>query len=516
MRARATCSSSCRPAVVLRHGWRAPGDLPGGAGRRRARRGRRCARCRGAPGHGLPGLVQRWSPPGSHEGAAGSVNVPVRCGESTSARRRDRGGRRRCGGVPRAVAAAVAGGRPRCASSPRTRSGRSSRPASSASTCTGCGPCSAARRRDRRRRARRRRPGDQVPDYRDAPVWVRCAMLRGGTSRGAYFVASDLPGDPECPRRAPGAVLGSPDPLQVDGIGGGHPLTSKVAVVAPSEDPGADVDYLFLQVWPDTGEGLGRPDVRQHPRRRRAVRDRARPRSGRRPSRRTVRIRSLNGGSIAVATVRTPGGRVTTGATLISGVSRPLRRSSSPSRTRSARPRAASSQQERSWTRSTASPSPASTTGCRSSWSTRGLLGLRGDETPPELEADEALRARARLRLEAGRRMGLGDVVGRTVPKVTLVRAARRWHGSRPGPSSRSAATPRSACSAASPSPPPRSCPGRGRIRPARPRARRGDRAPGAPDRVPRRSDLDHGRAGDARRDGRPSSAPRGSCSMVR
>ena len=111
--------------------------------------------------------------------------------------------------------------------------------------------------------------------------------------------------------------------LQVDGIGGGHPLTSKVAVVAPSEDPRADVDYLFLQVWPDTGKvsadqtcgnilaGVGPFAIERG----------LVPASG---SETAVRIRSLNGGGIAVATVRTPGGRVTyRGETLISGVSRP-------------------------------------------------------------------------------------------------------------------------------------------------------------------------------------------------
>jgi len=72
--------------------------------------------------------------------------------------------------------------------------------------------------------------------------------MRGGTSRGPYFLASDLPADPAERDRVLLQVMGSGHELQVDGIGGGHPLTSKVAIVSPSKVPGADVDYLFAQV----------------------------------------------------------------------------------------------------------------------------------------------------------------------------------------------------------------------------------------------------------------------------
>jgi hypothetical protein len=73
-------------------------------------------------------------------------------------------------------------------------------------------------------------------------------MMRGGTSRGPYFLASDLPSDPAERDEILLQVMGSGHELQVDGIGGGHPLTSKVAIVSPSNVPGADVDYLFAQV----------------------------------------------------------------------------------------------------------------------------------------------------------------------------------------------------------------------------------------------------------------------------
>ena len=72
--------------------------------------------------------------------------------------------------------------------------------------------------------------------------------MRGGTSRGPYFLASDLPSDPAMRDEVLLQVMGSGHELQVDGIGGGHPLTSKVAIVSPSKVPGADVDYLFAQV----------------------------------------------------------------------------------------------------------------------------------------------------------------------------------------------------------------------------------------------------------------------------
>src|SRR5437867_5710968 len=72
--------------------------------------------------------------------------------------------------------------------------------------------------------------------------------MRGGTSRGPYFLASDLPADPGRRDAVLLNVMGSPHALQVDGIGGSNTLTSKVAIVSRSEREGADVDYLFAQV----------------------------------------------------------------------------------------------------------------------------------------------------------------------------------------------------------------------------------------------------------------------------
>ncbi|HEY0300655.1 MAG TPA: PrpF domain-containing protein, partial [Rhizomicrobium sp.] len=80
---------------------------------------------------------------------------------------------------------------------------------------------------------------------------IRCMVMRGGTSKGLYFLKSDLPAGDAARDRFLLKAMGSPDPRQIDGMGGADPLTSKVAVVAPPSRSDADVDYLFLQVVVD-------------------------------------------------------------------------------------------------------------------------------------------------------------------------------------------------------------------------------------------------------------------------
>jgi 2-methylaconitate cis-trans-isomerase PrpF len=77
---------------------------------------------------------------------------------------------------------------------------------------------------------------------------IPCVLMRGGTSRGPYLLASDPPSDPAQRDAMLLRIMGSPHPLRVDGIGGANALTSKVAIVSRSREPGADVDYLFAQV----------------------------------------------------------------------------------------------------------------------------------------------------------------------------------------------------------------------------------------------------------------------------
>ena len=73
---------------------------------------------------------------------------------------------------------------------------------------------------------------------------IPCLQLRGGTSKGAYFLARDLPSDIPKRDRLLLRVMGSPDPRQIDGLGGGDSLTSKVAIVSPSDRDDSDVEYL--------------------------------------------------------------------------------------------------------------------------------------------------------------------------------------------------------------------------------------------------------------------------------
>ncbi|MDA0240243.1 MAG: 4-oxalomesaconate tautomerase, partial [Proteobacteria bacterium] len=80
---------------------------------------------------------------------------------------------------------------------------------------------------------------------------IPCVWMRGGTSKGAYFHAADLPADPAIREQVLLSVMGSPDGRQIDGMGGADSLTSKVAVVKRSERPGVDLDFLFVQVVVD-------------------------------------------------------------------------------------------------------------------------------------------------------------------------------------------------------------------------------------------------------------------------
>src|ERR1700675_823309 len=142
---------------------------------------------------------------------------------------------------------------------------------------------------------------------RSSQTPIACTLMRGGTSKGPFFLAADLPSDPALRDRVLLAVMGSPDPRQIDGVGGADPLTSKAAIVSPSSRPGMDVDYLFAQVsvdrplvdvTPNCGNmlaGVGAFAI---------DRGLVRPRDPVTP----VRIYMVNSGNIAVAHVATPGG----------------------------------------------------------------------------------------------------------------------------------------------------------------------------------------------------------------
>lgn len=253
---------------------------------------------------------------------------------------------------------------------------------------------------------------------------IPCLWMRGGTSKGAYFLASDLPGDPDARDALLLRVMGSPDPGQIDGIGGADPLTSKVAVLSPSTRDDADVDYLFLQVFVDrplvsAAQGCGNILAGVGPA---AIERGLVAATGEETQ---IRIHMVNTGEVATATIATPGRRVSyAGAAAIDGV--PGRHAAVPlmfddvagSMCGALLPTG------RAVDRVEGVDCTLIDNGMPCVILAAADLGLRGDESREALEADGALKARLEaIRLVAGPMMNLGDVAEKTVPKMTLVSA---------------------------------------------------------------------------------------------
>jgi 4-oxalomesaconate tautomerase len=253
-------------------------------------------------------------------------------------------------------------------------------------------------------------------------------LIRGGTSKGAFFLADDLPADPAARDDLLLRIMGSPDPRQIDGLGGAQTVTSKVAVVSPSSAPDRDVDYLFLQVGVDSATVSDKQNcgnllaaVGQF-----AV-ERGLVVAG--PERTSVRITMVNSASLAVSRFATPGGRVDyAGDTAIDGV---------PG---TAAPVALDMADTEGSTCGSLLPTGElvdEIDGIAVTCIDNGMpvvvvraadLGRTGYETPAELAADAELNERVQsLRVQAGKLMGLGDVTTTSVPKTTLVAAPR--HG---------------------------------------------------------------------------------------
>ena len=89
------------------------------------------------------------------------------------------------------------------------------------------------------------------PSRQPAQIGIRCVIMRGGTSKGVFLAEADLPSDPRERDRIILAAMGSPDPRQIDGLGGADPLTSKVCIIGPGAAHGADCTYTFAQVGID-------------------------------------------------------------------------------------------------------------------------------------------------------------------------------------------------------------------------------------------------------------------------
>jgi 4-oxalomesaconate tautomerase len=248
--------------------------------------------------------------------------------------------------------------------------------------------------------------------------------MRGGTSKGAYLLARDLPADPAARDALLLRIMGSPDPRQIDGLGGADPLTSKVAVLSPSTRPDADVDYLFLQVFVDqplvsTAQGCGNILAAVGP----AAIERALvPAAGDVTS---VRIHMVNTGEVARAEVQTPGGRVRyDGSTAIDGVpgtAAPVRlmfQNIAGSMCGALLPTG------RAVDAIDGVDCTLIDNGMPVVVMRAGDFGLSGRESRGELEAMADVKARIEaIRLQAGPLMGLGDVAAASVPKMTLVSA---------------------------------------------------------------------------------------------
>ena len=254
---------------------------------------------------------------------------------------------------------------------------------------------------------------------------VPTVVMRGGTSKGLYFLKDDLPGDVAARDEVLLAALGSPDPNQIDGMGGAHPLTSKVAVVSKSPDSAADVDYLFLQVAVDKalvsdGQNCGNLLAGVGP----FAIEKGLVHADSNETR--VRIRMLNSGGVAVAKVKTPNGQLTySGESAIDGVPG----TAAPVMIDFADV-AGSSCGALLPTGNAADEIDGLQVTCIDNGMPVVLLraadlGKSGQESPQELENDDPLRARIEsIRLQVGPLMNLGDVTSKTIPKVSLISPA--------------------------------------------------------------------------------------------
>jgi 4-oxalomesaconate tautomerase len=251
---------------------------------------------------------------------------------------------------------------------------------------------------------------------------IPCLWMRGGTSKGAYFLASDLPADAKTRDGLLLSIMGSPDPRQIDGIGGADPLTSKVAILSPSQRPDADVDYLFLQVFVDQplvsdAQGCGNILAGVGP----AALERGVVTATGDVT--PVRIHMVNTGEVAVAKVATPGGEVTyVGDASIPGV--PGSHAAVPLMFENI----AGSMCGALLPTGKAADA---IDGVACTLIDNGMpcvimrasdFGLTGQEGRDELDAHAGVKARIEaIRLQAGPLMRLGDVREKSVPKMTLV-----------------------------------------------------------------------------------------------
>ncbi|OOR83301.1 4-oxalomesaconate tautomerase [Moraxella canis] len=262
-------------------------------------------------------------------------------------------------------------------------------------------------------------------DLKSDLLSIPCTMMRGGTSKGVYFLADDLPDDLQTRNELLLSVMGSPDIRQIDGIGGANPLTSKVAIISKSNHADADIDYLFLQVFVDKAivtdaQNCGNILAGVAPF---ALEQGLMPIRGESTS---VRIFMRNTGQIATSVVHTPNNKVSyRGEIFLDGVPKPA----------------------------SAIPiyfSDIAGSSCGSLLPTGNIidvinevkvscvdngmpvvlinaqdLGVSGYESCEDLDNNTALKDKLeKIRLVAGEIMNLGNVTEKSVPKITLISKA--------------------------------------------------------------------------------------------
>ncbi len=251
-------------------------------------------------------------------------------------------------------------------------------------------------------------------------------LMRGGTSKGAFFLEEDLPVEASTRDELLMRVMGTPDARQIDGVGGAHPLTTKVAVVSPSSDGWSDIEYLFLQVGVEDASVTDRQNCGNMLA---AVGPFAVERGlvDVNDGLASVRVLMRNTGGRAVATFEVQDGLpVYEGEAQISGV-----------------PGTAAGIDIEFLDiagGTTGAMLPTGNTaddvaGVSATLIDNGMpvvvmgasdLGVSGAESCEELEGNEQLRSRLEvIRLAAGELMGLGDVAATTIPKMTLVSAPK-------------------------------------------------------------------------------------------
>jgi 4-oxalomesaconate tautomerase len=256
---------------------------------------------------------------------------------------------------------------------------------------------------------------------------IRCMVMRGGTSKGLYFLSDDLPADVPSRDDLLLRIMGSPDSRQIDGMGGAHPLTSKVAVIGHASGDTADVDYHFLQVVVDEAVVTDRqncgnllagvaPFALERGLVAAPVGDSA-----------AIRIHMVNTGGLATATVPLSEGRPRyDGPATISGVPG----TAAPIRLDFEGVAGSSCGALLPTGRVVDEVEGLAVTLIDNGMPVvvlhAGDLGVTGHEACAELEADTSLRETLeRVRLAAGPLMNLGDVAATTVPKLSLVAAPR-------------------------------------------------------------------------------------------